>query len=218
MNSIDPISLILQIPPFLLAITFHEFSHGWIAYKLGDPTAKNEGRLSFNPIVHIDPIGTILIPIILALTSPYMFGWAKPVPVNPLNFNNRNYRQGMMWTALAGPVSNLILAIVFALLIRIIYILPTNPNSQVLESLIYLLFYGVSINLALCLFNFIPIYPLDGQKILSGLLPEQYVDEFEKFNTFGPFLLIGLITIGRNYILAPIFTIWFRFFFRLAGL
>jgi len=218
MNSIDPISLILQIPPFLLAITFHEFSHGWIAYKLGDSTAKNEGRLSFNPIVHIDPIGTILIPIILALTSPFMFGWAKPVPVNPLNFTNKNYRQGMMWTALAGPVSNLILAIVFALLIRIIYVIPTNPNSQVLDSLIYLLFYGVSINLALCLFNFIPIYPLDGQKILCGLLPEQYVDEYEKFNTFGPIILIGLITIGRNYILAPIFTVWFKLFFRLAGL
>ena len=147
--------LIIQIPTLLLALTFHEFAHGYVAYRLGDPTAKNMGRLTLNPIKHLDPIGTLAFLLI-------KFGWARPVPVNPMYFSNP--RKGMLWVALAGPATNLALAVLSAILIKLIIasfaIVPYPPFMKaVIIPVFSMLVASVWINLVLCVFNFLPIPP-----------------------------------------------------------
>ncbi len=180
--------LIIQAPPLLLALTLHEYAHGYVAFRLGDPTAKNAGRLTLNPISHLDPIGTIAFFFI-------KFGWAKPVPVNPLYF--RNPRKDMLWVALAGPVTNLVLAVVSALLLRVIVFGASSlPPSQlvhaVLVPLSLMLVTSIWINLVLCIFNFLPIPPLDGSRILTGLLPEDLARTYSSFERYG-FIIILLL-------------------------
>jgi Zn-dependent protease len=205
MGNVDIYHIIQQIvliaPGFLLAITVHEFTHGYIAYRLGDPTAKMAGRLTFNPISHLDPIGTI----ILVVTQ--MIGWAKPVPVDPRYF--KNPRMDMLWVSLGGPASNLIAAAVLAMFIYVlIFITGGKISGQVsafiLEPLGRILRYGVRINVVLAIFNLIPVPPLDGSKILSGLLPPKQAYEFEKLEPYGFIILIALIfTNAIDYILWP---------------
>lgn len=174
---------ILWIPPILLALTVHEFFHGFVAYKLGDSTAKDHGRLTLNPLKHLDPIGTIALII-------FKFGWAKPVPVNP--YFLRNPRRDMMLVAVAGPASNLVMAIVFGLLLRMgIMGLVAYP-----EVVFKMLLYGMYINVILMAFNLIPIPPLDGSKILFGLM--NISDEKQMMlERFGPMILIGIIFLGN---------------------
>jgi Zn-dependent protease len=199
-------SLILLIPPILAALTVHEYAHGLVAYRLGDPTAKYQGRLTLNPIAHLDPLGTILLFIAY-------FGWAKPVPVNPFNF--RNPRTDMIWVALAGPASNVLLAMLMGIVLQPLIaarlIEPYGPLYQMITM-------GVFINLMLAFFNLIPIPPLDGSKIVSGLLPLQHLHIWENFERIGPFVLLGAILIGR-LLNIPIFgaTIYpvSRFLYRL---
>ena len=205
MGNIDIYGIIQQIalvaPGFLLAITVHEFTHGYIAYKLGDPTAKMAGRLTFNPISHLDPIGTLM----LVLTR--MIGWAKPVPVNPRYFANP--RMDMLWVSLGGPAANLIAAAILAVLLHIlVFVTGGTISGQVstfiLIPLYMILLYGVRINVVLAIFNLIPVPPLDGSKILSGLLPPKQAYEFEKLEPYGFIILIALIlTDAVGYIILP---------------
>ena len=186
-------------PAFIFALTFHEFAHAWSANKLNDPTAKNEGRLTLNPLVHLDPVGTIMLFVV-------GFGWARPVPVNPRNLQNP--RQDMMWIALAGPCSNVLLAFALGWLYY-----NTAPTSEMMSIFRAMLQFGVYINLVLCFFNLLPIPPLDGSRIITGLLPQEQAYQFSKLEQFGPGLLIGLIVLDRfmnlgllsSLILSPVF-------------
>ena len=165
------------------SVIIHECSHGYAAYLNGDDTAKIMGRLTLNPIPHIDPIGTIILPLILVLGhSPVIFGMAKPVPINPLNF--RDYEKGMVTVGLAGPLSNIILGIFFALLYRV---LPLSGNLGVF------ILYGGYINFILAFFNLIPVPPLDGSRILAVFLPFDVRVRYERVERFGILIVIGLL-------------------------
>ncbi|MCD6098581.1 site-2 protease family protein [bacterium] len=180
-------SFLIWVPPILLAITFHEFSHGYAAYLLGDPTAAYAGRLSLNPLRHLDPLGTIML--LFA-----HIGWAKPVPIDPRNF--KNPKRGILLTSVAGPASNMLLAFLFGLLYRLwVNLFPPGIyiDGSTLHILAAMLLVTVRINLILAVFNLIPIPPLDGSKILFGLLPREYDRMFYQLEMMGPFLLIGLI-------------------------
>lgn len=183
------LEILLIGPPILFAITIHEFAHGFIADKLGDPTPRLAGRLTLNPISHLDLIGTLMLFIV-------HIGWAKPVPVNPNNFQNP--RKDMLWVALAGPISNLIVAFIFGMLLRVIlsFRLPLLSQEQIFLSIqvIQLL---VFFNIILAVFNAIPIFPLDGYRILIGILSPQQAYEFGRFAQYGPFILLGIILIGH---------------------
>ncbi len=179
------------IPPLLVAMVLHEVAHAYIAYRLGDPTAKNLNRLNLNPIVHIDPIWTLLVPGLLILSSsPFVFGAAKPVPVDPRYF--KDPRRGMMWVAIAGPIINFILAIISALLFFLAILVV--PEDFYLAKLIFTwLVYSVMINLVLGLFNLLPIPPLDGGRIMVGILPLKLAIKYAQIERFGFILVIALI-------------------------
>ena len=174
--------IILLLPAIIIGLTFHEFAHGWVAYQLGDDTAKRQGRLTLNPIAHIDPLGFIML--IIA-----RFGWAKPVPVNPYNMHI-NPKKGMLYVSLAGPVTNLMLAILSAFFVRIGIL--AGVNSIIFYQMLY---YMVFINLILAVFNLLPIPPLDGSKILSGLLPgeQEWLFALERY---GIVILLILVFTG----------------------
>ncbi len=179
-------------PPLLLALTLHEYAHGYVAYRLGDPTARDAGRLTLNPLSHLDPIGTIAFFFI-------KFGWAKPVPVNPYYF--KNPRKDMLWVALAGPVTNLLLAVASALLLKAMIGTATLiPYSTMLEAILVplynMLVASVWINLVLCIFNFLPIPPLDGGRILTGLLPEELARTYASFERYGFIVILILAFSG----------------------
>ncbi|MEE2876197.1 MAG: site-2 protease family protein [Candidatus Neomarinimicrobiota bacterium] len=179
-------NFLLLAPPILLAITFHEYAHGWMALKFGDPTAKMLGRLSLNPLVHLDPIGTMMLFLV-------HFGWAKPVPVDPRYFSDP--KRQMLWVALAGPVANMILAFASGLLIVGFATsnLMSDSNTALLGNM---LFYSLQINLALAVFNMLPIPPLDGSKILRGLLPYEYEHIAIQMEQYGPWVLMSIILFG----------------------
>ncbi len=194
---------LIMAPPILLALTFHEFSHGFVANRLGDPTAKLMGRLSLNPLVHLDLLGTAMLFIAGV-------GWAKPVPVNPFNF--KNPKRDLLWVSLAGPLSNLILAFIFGLMLRLIQI--HNPFGNMIF-FIDMIWYAMRINIVLAFFNLLPIPPLDGSKILMGLVPNKYEEQFEPMLKYGPMILIGLIVFGfitKNSILWKMIEPFVKFF------
>ncbi|MCF6186149.1 MAG: site-2 protease family protein [Desulfobulbaceae bacterium] len=178
--------LIILAPPFLLALTFHELAHGYVAWHLGDPTAKNAGRLTMNPLKHLDPWGVIAF-IIMKI------GWAKPVPVNPNYF--KNPQKGMLLVALAGPAANVVLAVVSALLVKFLLMVPIIPMF-VLKPLVGMLVASVWINIMLAVFNCLPIPPLDGSKVLMGILPPQTARSYAKLEPFGFILLLALFYTG----------------------
>jgi Zn-dependent protease len=212
--------ILLLIVPFLMAITVHEFSHGWVANRLGDPTARLAGRLSLNPIKHLDVLGTIT----LILTR--RIGWAKPVPVNP--YNLRDPKRDMMWISLAGPGSNFLLALIFAILLRIIITIKPSFANLILPALSYqfpslagvnpfvvfwvIIFWmiclGMTLNVILAVFNLFPVPPLDGGKILQGILPRDLSIAFEKIEPYGFFILIMLVFSGILWrVINPLFKI-----------
>ncbi len=174
---------ILSIAILILSVIIHEISHGYMADRLGDPTARLQGRLTLNPIKHIDPIGSIIVPLITSLAG-FTFGWAKPVPYNPYNLKNR--RSGEFLIAAAGPLSNLGIALIFGLIIRLVATGVMTPFIQIAS-------YIVVINIVLAVFNLIPIPPLDGSKLLFSLLPEQYGRTRMMLETYGSFLIIIVI-------------------------
>jgi Zn-dependent protease len=192
--------VILMAVPILLAVTFHELAHGYVAYRLGDPTAKDAGRLTFNPLKHLDPLGTIVFIV------TRMIGWAKPVPVNP--YNLRNPKRDMMWVSIAGPATNMALAVVSAILFKLMLTLPvTDPVlvKRIFLPLAMMLQLSVVLNIGLAVFNIIPIPPLDGSKILIGLLPTRQAIAYNRIEPYGFFILLALIFFRiTDYLIFPI--------------
>lgn len=191
--------LVLMIVPLIFAVTIHEVAHGYVAYRLGDPTAKMAGRLTLNPIKHLDPVGSLLLPLILKLSgSPFIFGYAKPVPVN---FNNiRNYRTGTIYVASAGVVTNLIFAILsgiaFQTLLRFGNIWPGSLVETILVPIATMLNYSVLINLILAIFNLVPVPPLDGSRIVAMLLPPHLSMQYAQIERYGMLIIIVLLMTG----------------------
>jgi Zn-dependent protease len=188
--------------PVLFAITVHEVAHGWVASKLGDSTAKMLGRLTLNPLKHVDPIGTVAVPAVLLLIgSPFLFGWAKPVPVNFRNL--KNYRKDMVLVAAAGPIANLLMAILWILLM--IVFANLIPDENVARGFITMSQNGVMINLVLLVFNLLPIPPLDGGRVLSGLVPPGFSRVLDQVEPYGMIIVVALLYFGvLNAIIMPL--------------
>ena len=190
----DATSAIVGFAIVLVSLTVHEAAHAWTADRLGDPTARLLGRISLNPIVHIDPIGTILLPLIAAISGLPIIGWAKPVPVNISRL--RRGRRDFMIVAAAGPISNLLQATLAALVVRALWsgqgIYPASNESALMSVLLQF----VQINVLLALFNLIPVPPLDGGNVLAGLLPESAAHAFDSVRQFGFIILYALMLTG----------------------
>ena len=199
--------------PLLLGITCHEVAHGYVAWRQGDPTAKAAGRLTLNPLKHLDVMGTAVF-VLTAFIGAFVIGWAKPIPVNARYFKNE--RQGMILVSLAGPATNFVLAILFALLFHLCAsALPAEPGSlagTILGPLARISAAGVWINLILCIFNLLPIPPLDGSQVLAGLLPPQAAEKFQSLERWGMLIIIGLLATG---ILGRVIVPPLRFFVNL---
>jgi len=189
---------LVLIVPLVLSLSVHEFAHAWSAHRLGDDTAARMGRMTLNPLVHIDPIGTIILPL---LGIP--FGWAKPVPVDPTRFR-RDVRMGtgMAITASAGPISNVILAVLCTLLLGAILRLAPDLLTTY-GGILALLRWTIRLNITLALFNLIPVPPLDGSRIVDGFMPRRLRQGWEAFSRIGPFLLLGVMFFGGRLIAGP---------------
>ena len=181
--------MLILILILFVSISFHEYAHGWMAFKLGDPTPKQAGRLSLNPLVHIDPFGTIILPLMLLVIStrligqPLAIGYAKPVPINPYHF--KNPKKDTALVGLAGPSINILIAVLLSLLVRMGF--PLFTPAIVL---------GIMVNLILAIFNLIPIPPMDGSKVLTSLLPKEIAYKYFKIEPYGFFIIILLFTTG----------------------
>lgn len=184
--------IILALIPIITAITLHEVAHGWVALKLGDTTAKDLGRITVNPIKHIDPIGTVLIPVIMIVLTGYAFGYAKPVPVDVRNFEHP--QKDMALVALAGPFSNFIMSI-FWILILVIS-LKLMPHGAVSQALRYMAGIGVVINIIVMVVNLLPMPPFDGGRIVTGVLPFKWAVVFVRFEPYGMWVVILLLVTG----------------------
>ncbi|MCD6334889.1 MAG: site-2 protease family protein [Candidatus Latescibacteria bacterium] len=177
------LDMLMLAPAILFALTIHEYAHGWVADKLGDPTARYAGRLTLNPLSHLDPLGTMMLFLV-------HFGWAKPVPVDPGFF--KNPKRDMMWVSLAGPAANIVSAAIFGWIVQLLVGIGLTSGY-----LLVILQYGVMINVVLGIFNLIPIPPLDGSKILMGLLPPEQAFRFQQLERKGPLILLGIILVDR---------------------
>ena len=214
--------ILVQAFVILFAITIHEAAHAWTANKMGDPTAAALGRASLNPLVHIDPIGTIILPAILIYFSVQtggrspVFGWAKPVPYNP--YNLRRPKRGGLWISFAGPISNILTAGTAVLLFRLLKpfgarIIDASALSRPIEGLSVILLFTALINISLAVFNLIPIPPLDGSGILAGLLSGKAAASYEKLRPYGFFLLIVLMYSGAlTFVFTPVQNLILRLF------
>lgn len=198
--------IILGLPAILLAIAFHELGHAYVAHRLGDPTPKYQGRLTLNPLAHLDPLGAIMLLV-------FRVGWARPVMINPQYFKNR--KQGTLLVSLAGPVANVILGWVFYNILKFatIYL----PSGAFGRALFLFLLANVQVNLGLAAFNLLPIPPLDGSHILAGLLPPRLAYQFSKLAPYGPFLLlILLVSGGARFFTNPIYSALSHLLIRLS--
>lgn len=209
MDKIRILEIVIQFGVVLFAISIHESAHAWMADKFGDPTARNQGRVSLNPIAHIDPIGTIIFPLLLAVMGAPVFGWAKPVMVN--HYNLRDPRRADIFISAAGPGSNLIAAfvsiVVFILLKRVSIGVLFRPEGG-LEIVGLILFFLIIINIYLAIFNLIPIPPLDGSHILEASLKGEALYNYQKIKPYGFIILIVIIYLGAlDFIARPIFSV-----------
>lgn len=179
-------AFILSLAVFFSAVVIHEFAHGLVAFWLGDKTAKYAGRLTLNPLAHIDPIGTIFLPILLMISkSPVVFGWAKPVPIN--YWGLRNPKRDILWVGLAGPLSNIVVAFLLSLVIKTLH-----PSLI----LLYLAQQAIVVNLVLAVFNLMPIPPLDGSRVVISLLPVSLIDKYTSLERYGFIILFALLYFG----------------------
>ena len=203
----------IWVVPVLLAITVHEVAHGYIARRLGDNTAFMLGRLTLNPLKHVDPVGTLLIPgMLLLLQAGFIFGYAKPVPINWKNLHNP--KRDMALVAVAGPVANLLMAFAWALLLRLGVLLGGSGIA-----LVYMGVAGISINAILMVLNLLPLPPLDGGRVMTGLLPGPLAYKFSRIEPYGFFILIGLLVTGvLGYILWPLISIFMSMMIPMTGL
>lgn len=206
----DILTIIIGIIGFIFAVIIHEVSHGLAAERLGDPTARLMGRLTLNPLKHIDLMGSIVLPLtLLLLRSPFLFGWAKPVPVDP--YNLQHPKKDMALISLAGPLSNIIMALILSIFLRIFATI--FPQTSIIPLFIYL----IGFNIALAVFNLIPVNPLDGSKILVGLLPHKYSIKFNSVLERYGILLIAILILpifgGRSLvslIISPIINLFLK--------
>jgi Zn-dependent protease len=203
--------------PVLFAITVHEVAHGWVAKRFGDLTADRLGRLTLNPLKHIDPVGTILVPALLVLLKTgFVFGWAKPVPVSFENL--RNPRRDMAIVAAAGPVANLLMAIFWALMVKIAMVLP-DTAAWIKTPLLYMGLGGIFVNVLLMVFNLLPLPPLDGGRVAIGLLPGPWAYRLSRIEPYGFFILLGLMFTGVLwFVIGPVGNFVARFVTALVGL
>lgn len=209
MNIPDPLYILLWFIVFLFSLSVHESAHAWVSDQFGDDTGRMLGRISLNPAVHIDPFGTILFPLI-GLLSGMGFGWAKPVPVNPLNWREKD--KANFWVSAAGPLSNLVLAVVFFLIAKVLLLLGYGPEmfaagdaGGVWSAIGTVLSIGIMLNVILMVFNLLPIPPLDGGGVLESMLPYEAQRSFEQIKPYGFVLLIALLLTGVfGYILRPV--------------
>jgi len=179
--------------PVLFAITVHEVAHGWVAKQLGDPTAMMLGRLTLNPLKHIDPIGTVLVPLVLILAGGVVFGWAKPVPIAADNLHHP--KRDMALVAAAGPLSNLIMACIWALIMKLALLLPNSLVNLALP-LTYMGGAGITINVILMVLNLLPVPPLDGSRVVAGFLPDTLAWKFGRIEQYGLIILLLLMVSG----------------------
>ena len=183
----------IGVLPVLFAITVHEVAHGWVAMRLGDRTAMMLGRLTLNPIKHIDPIGTLLIPGLMLAFSPFIFGWAKPVPVTWENL--RNPKRDMALVAAAGPAANLIMTLMWAGIMKLSLLLPASL-AMATQPLLYMGIIGIKINLILMVLNLLPLPPLDGSRIVSSLLPDKLSWRYSQLENYGLLIVLALLATG----------------------
>lgn len=194
MQELNTIQLIIVLaPPLLLAITLHEVAHGWVALRCGDTTAQAQGRLSLNPLRHVDPIGTVLVPGLLAVLGGFIFGWAKPVPVN--YYRLRQPKRDMALVALAGPLSNLLMALGWGLVALIGHGLR-DTVSAIGEPLLLMGIAGIDVNVMLGVLNLLPIPPLDGSRVLVGMLPDRFGAAIARVEPYGLLILLVLLVSG----------------------
>ena len=189
-------NLLIALPVLIFSVVLHEYAHGWMALRQGDQTAAMLGRLTLNPIPHLDPIGSLLVPGVLALTGAPILGWARPVPVNSRNF--RNYKRGDILVSLAGVAANLILVIAFTLLLpAVVWLSRLAPAlAPTWQLLLQMCQYGILINLVLILFNLLPIPPLDGSHVLYHLLPPHLGARYRELGRYGMLILFALLFLG----------------------
>jgi Zn-dependent protease len=186
---LDLFSIAITFGIVLASLTVHEAAHAWSADRLGDPTARTLGRMSLNPIVHIDPIGTVVLPLLAIVTTGHIFGWAKPVPVNVSRL--RDPKRDFMLVAAAGPASNIVLAVAGAALFR-----SLDGYSHMQEPFFRVLSFAISINVLLAVFNMLPVPPLDGGNVLAGVLPDRYAAVIHALRQYGFLILLALIMSG----------------------
>jgi Zn-dependent protease len=202
--------------PVLFAITVHEVAHGWVAKQLGDPTAMMLGRLTLNPLKHIDPIGTVLVPLVLIVLGGVIFGWAKPVPITAENL--RHPKRDMAYVAAAGPLANLVMALFWALLMKVALILPSGLMDLALP-LTYMGGAGITINVLLMVLNLLPVPPLDGSRVVAGFLPDPLAWKFSRLEHYGLIILLLLMVSGvLGKVMWPPVMIVQNMIYRLFGL
>jgi Zn-dependent protease len=206
--------LAVAVIPVLFAITLHEVAHGWVARRFGDRTAEMLGRLTLNPLKHVDPVGTVVVPALSLVLGGFLFGWAKPVPVAIRNL--RNPRRDMIFVAAAGPAANIVMAIAWAFVARLVMGAQATGDAAVF--LVGMAQIGVMINVILAVFNMLPLPPLDGGRVLAGLLPPRQAAKFESVERYGLIIILALLFTGVLWrVLGPVMSAVSALVLKIAG-